>query len=101
CTQNQRQPLAVTSLKTNGTQTNCTLNTRMNSKPVKNVGSEKPTNASVLEIWSKIEYALRAASTPTGMAISNASSCAEPMTNRVAGRRCRISVSTSMRLANE
>jgi hypothetical protein len=31
------------------------LKTRMNSRPVKNVGREKPMNASVLAIWSKIE----------------------------------------------
>jgi hypothetical protein len=31
------------------------LNTRMNKMPVKKVGREKPTNASVLAIWSKIE----------------------------------------------
>jgi hypothetical protein len=31
------------------------LNSRMNSSPVKNVGSEKPTNASRLAIWSKTE----------------------------------------------
>ena len=31
------------------------LNSRMNTMPVKNVGSEKPINANVLAIWSKIE----------------------------------------------
>ena len=31
------------------------LKTRMNSRPVKKVGSEKPMKASVLAIWSKSE----------------------------------------------
>jgi hypothetical protein len=47
---------------------------------VKKVGSEKPMKASVLAIWSKIEYGLVAAKTPTGIAIESASSCAEPIT---------------------
>ena len=53
--QYQRQPVASMSRNTKGSQSSCTLNTRMNSSPVKKVGSEKPTKASVLEIWSKIE----------------------------------------------
>jgi hypothetical protein len=32
-----------------------TLKIRISSSPVKNVGSEKPTKAKVLAIWSKIE----------------------------------------------
>ena len=31
------------------------LNSRMNTRPVKKVGSEKPISANVLAIWSKIE----------------------------------------------
>ena len=31
------------------------LNNRMNSSPVKKVGSEKPMKAKVLAIWSKSE----------------------------------------------
>ncbi len=40
---------------TNGSQLKLTLNIRMNTMPVKNVGSEKPIKAKVLAIWSKIE----------------------------------------------
>ena len=69
--------------------------------PVKKVGSEKPMKASVLAIWSKSEYGRVAAYTPTGSAMSSASTCEEPMISSVTGMRCRISVSTSTRLAKE
>ena len=32
------------------------LKTRISSSPVKNVGSEKPMNVSVLATWSNSEY---------------------------------------------
>jgi hypothetical protein len=42
-----------------------------------------------------------AAKTPTGSAISSATSCEVPITKSVTGRRCTISLSTSTRLENE
>ncbi len=77
------------------------LKNRMNSTPVKKVGSEKPMKASVLAMRSNQEYGFTAASTPTGSAISKASSCDAPITAIVVGSRCMISVSTLMRLTNE
>ena len=38
---------------------------------------------------------------PTGSAINRASTCEAPITASVTGMRCRISVSTSMRLTKE
>ena len=86
---------------TKGSQPRFTLNTRISSSPVKNVGSEKPTKASVFAIWSNTEYGRSAASTPTGTATRIASNCAAPITAMVTGSRCRISRSTSIRLTNE
>ena len=68
---------------------------------MKNVGNEKPMNASRLAMWSKIEYGRTAEYTPTGKAISSARTCDEPMMNKVAGKRWRIRVSTSIRLTKE
>ncbi len=68
---------------------------------MKKVGSEKPTNARVLAIWSKIEYGRVAAKMPTGSATAMASSCAAPITIKVVHTRWPIRVSTLMRLTNE
>ena len=68
---------------------------------MKKVGSEKPMKASVVAIWSKIEYGRTADIVPIGSATRIASSWAEPSTKSVVGSRCRMSVSTFTRLANE
>ena len=73
----------------------------MKRRPVKKVGSEKPMKASVVAIWSKIEYGRTADSVPMGSAIRMPSSWAEPSTKSVVGSRWRISVSTLTRLAKE
>ncbi len=41
--------------KTKGSQSSQIEKTRMNRRPVKKVGSEKPMKAKVLAIWSKTE----------------------------------------------
>ena len=58
-------------------------------------------NASVFATWSNSEYGRSAANTPTGAAITIASTCAAPITASVTGTRCRISVSTLTRLTKE
>ena len=56
CSQNQRQPVSLISARyTKGSRSSCTLKIRIRRRPVKKVGSEKPTKARVEEIWSKIE----------------------------------------------
>ena len=42
--------------KTNGSQSSLIENSRISSRPVKKVGSEKPTKASVLAMRSNHEY---------------------------------------------
>ena len=38
-----------------GSQCSFTLKMMIRSRPVKNVGTEKPMNANVVDMWSKIE----------------------------------------------
>ena len=98
----QRQPVAARSVRyTKGSQFSVMLNSRIISSPVKNVGSEKPMKATVLAVWSNSEYGRAAASTPTGIATATASNWDAPMTASVTGRRCRMRLSTSMRLVKE
>ena len=57
CCHHQSQPVAAMSArKTNGSQSSLIENSRISSRPVKNVGSEKPTKASVLAMRSNHEY---------------------------------------------
>ncbi len=52
----QAKPVAARSERnTKGSQPSVTLNSRMNTRPVKNTGSENPIRATVLAIWSNIE----------------------------------------------
>ena len=84
-----------------GSQSRWMLNNRMNRRPVKNVGSEKPMNANVVAAWSNNEYGRNAERVPIGTATTIARTSAEPRTTIVTGSRCRISVSTLTRLTNE
>src|SRR5437762_6264058 len=84
----------------NGSQSSHRLKTRMNTSPVKKVGSENPTKASVVVSWSKTEYGRSAEYVPIGSATSRPRICALPSTKSEVGRRWRISVSTSTRLTN-
>ena len=85
----------------NGSQSSHRLKTRMNTSPVKKVGSENPTKASVVVIWSKTEYGRSAEYVPIGSATSRPRICALPRTKSEVGSLCNISVSTSTRLTNE
>jgi hypothetical protein len=98
----QAQPVAAMSERnTNGSQSSLIEKMRMSRMPVKKVGSEKPTKASVLAMRSNHEYGLTAEMMPTGSATARARSCDMPITAKVTGTRCMISVSTSTRLMNE
>src|SRR3989442_1788576 len=85
----------------NGSQSSQRLKTRMNTSPVKKVGSEKPMKANVVVTWSKTEYGRSAEYVPIGSAMSRPRSCALPRTKSEVGSRCTISVSTFTRLTNE
>ena len=57
CAHHQCQPLpGMSARKTNGSQSSLIENSRISSRPVKKVGSEKPTKARVLAIRSNSEY---------------------------------------------
>ena len=77
-------------------------NSRISRRPVKKVGSEKPMKASVLAML--VEQRIRARRRDRCPPAARSAAPA-PATSRspasVVGRRCRISVSTLMRLANE
>ena len=52
----------------NGSSCSFTLKVMISSSPVKNVGSEKPKNASVVATWSITEYCRSAEMMPIGNA---------------------------------
>ncbi len=57
CSHHHCQPVAAMSVRnTKGSQSSLIENSRISSRPVKKVGSEKPTKASVLAIRSNHEY---------------------------------------------
>src|ERR1700680_1769731 len=67
-----------------------TLSTMISSKPVKNVGTEKPMKANVVAMWSNQEYCLIAERIPMGRAMSRLTRYAIPTTARVLGIRSLI-----------
>ncbi len=75
----------------------------MNSRPVKKGGQrEAHEGQRAGDGWSNHEYGRAAAKTPTGRAISSASSCDRPITTSVTGAgAAAIRVSTSIALTNE
>src|ERR1700687_4533774 len=85
----------------NGNQFSFTLRKMISSSPVKKVGTEKPTKANVVAMWSKMEYCLIADKMPIGSASDRLKRYATPTTARVLGTRSLIRSQTGIRLPNE
>ncbi len=80
-----------------GSQCNCTakISTRMIAR--KNEGIAIPMNEKIVTRWSQIEYCLIAEMIPIGMARRSERISEIPNSSRVRGRRCMITVLTSLR----
>ncbi len=73
----------------------------MRTRPVKKVGTEKPTYVVVEMRWSSHELRRTAEIMPTGSAMTSPRMYATPTTARVFGSRCWMSSMTGEWLMNE